>query len=646
MFKYRSNGKWYTFDKSLLDPQDTAIFDKMSYPDKLKLITIYTQLKPKENDDVVILKTRKEDSKKDVRRAEYLKKKEKIEEDITKATNETDKNKADAMLAKAQEDLKKLNIEYADVVGITTANEVNVAKANKVVLQDVKQLITQVNDGVNALKSDISEDSFTQLKNTIKQLIDAKTASDTKEIIEQMAATLDELKASDRTQSTKDTADAVKASVEELKNMLEVDPENKTLEDFVNWLGTFTKGDQEQAYILRHSQALALMGEYGITLADTKRVATYPFAMNAIAKAAKTYNEAFVYYKRMANYISYYIALENLAKNQFIAVVDEKEHIRLTGTPKAAVELKYYVSATDKSELDFEPVLNNFIKKFTFNGTPHKEYVYKHRIRDTPNDKASERKDWIFVRSMTYYTDGDAKIDDPDMEKIMNNPRREELNKPGAVETEGKGVLGASWLGIQTKKSAKRDNEVLTNRLLGIIDELKGRVKQNEEDINRLFQKLNEKEVVAVKEDIRPQQVKPNFLTDITKPITLKPTKDDRRLPVIKEPDEVDDLVKALNKRRVDIEYSDDSDDDYVWADGVSLKGGVLAELKKDLEHYGLALNVSKDGKSYYLTVFNRKKVDRSAGGVEEAKMCVDLAKQQGNEMKYTNLKELYEDIY
>lgn len=647
MFKYRSNGKWYTFDKSLLEAADAAIFDKMSYPDKLKLITIYTQLKPKENDDVVILKTRKEDSKKDVRRAEYLKKKEKIEADITKATKETDKNKADAMLAKAQEDLKNLNVEYADVVGITTANEVNVAKANKVVLQDVKQLITSVNEDVNALKGSLSKDTIDELKNNIAELLSAKDAANTKEIIEQMSQTLADLKASDYSQATNELANRVNDSINELKKLLEFDPNNKVLDAFIGWISRFKLDTQDQAYILRNSAAITDMGRYKITLNDAELVVSHPKAMEAIGNVARSYDEAFKLFKLMSSYIATYKLLkENVEKPRYMKLLNEDAYgykNEFTSANLVSIESQKYpnpkiinITTTDMHEIDnksFDITYNTFVKEWKLGKPNRTDYLVYHENKAL-NEKS--RKAWVYFATLNWCDNG-APIN-PSMKEIMDNPIREELNKTGAVETEGNGVFG-----IQTKKSAKRDNEALTGRLLGIIDELKIRIKQNEEDINRLFEKLNEREVV--KEDIRPI-TKPNFLTDITKPITLKHTQDDRHLPVVKEPDEVDDLVKALNKRRIDIEYSDDSDDDYVWGDGVVMKGGVLAELKRDLEKYGLVFNPSKDGKSYYLTVFNRKKVDRSAGGVEEAKEIVDFAKQQGNELRYHNLKELYEEVY
>lgn len=654
IYRYKSNGKFYSFNKDLLDAQDAAIFDKMSYVDKLKLITIYTQLKPKENDDTIILKTKKEDPKKDVRRAEYLKKKQAIEEAITAATNETDEKKANTMLTKAQEDLKKLNIEYADIVGITSANEVNISKAQKVVLQDVKELITNVNEGVNTLKADLSKETITELKDNIAKIINAQNDEKLNDVIDKMSQQLKDIQESTSTSQTQAIARTIEKQVNEIKSLLRLDGENSILNDFMKWLTTVFPDTSKKPILLKIDHAVKIMDKYNISTDDLRTILQYPKALEAIkGTAEENIDEVFEHFKLMTNYISTYNLLKSsVDKGRRLKLLNKEFFRYKLRNPTSALtaihitEKKDYPGAvvedlTSDTRGDFESVYTKFIKNWTIGKPNREEYICYHEITDAQPQK---RNSWVFLTRVDWCAGGKMIV--PSLQEIMNNPKAEVLNKPGAVETEGKGVFG-----VQTKKAARRDNEALTTHLLGIIDELKGRIKQHDEDINRLFEKLREKEMntsvsqVDSTVDVHPI-TKPNFLADITKPITLKHTQDDRHIPVVREPDEVDDLVKALNKRRIDIEYSDDDSDDYVWGDGVGLKGGVLAELKRDLEKYGLVFNPSKDGKSYYLTVFNRKKVDRSGAGVEEAKMCVDLAKSEGNELKYKNLKELYEDIY
>ena len=152
-----------------------------------------------------------------------------------------------------------------------------------------------------------------------------------------------------------------------------------------------------------------------------------------------------------------------------------------------------------------------------------------------------------------------------------------------------------------------------------------------------------------------------NFLNDITNKHNLKHIE-----PVQKEKEEYyeDDsleskLKNVLDKRRSDIspddEITESDDESEDWGEGLKeimtkadrpmFVAGLLGELKKDLEDYGIALNLSKDGQSYYLNVFNRNKKNKYGKGIIEAKEIRDKTDEPA-QITYTKLKEIYGDSY
>ena len=159
---------------------------------------------------------------------------------------------------------------------------------------------------------------------------------------------------------------------------------------------------------------------------------------------------------------------------------------------------------------------------------------------------------------------------------------------------------------------------------------------------------------------VKPKQPL-NFLNDITNKHNLKHIE-----PVQKEKEEYyeDDsleskLKNVLDKRRSDIspddEITESDDESEDWGEGLKeimtkadrpmFVAGLLGELKKDLEDYGIALNLSKDGQSYYLNVFNRNKKNKYGKGIIEAKEIRDKTDEPA-QITYTKLKEIYGDSY
>lgn len=183
------------------------------------------------------------------------------------------------------------------------------------------------------------------------------------------------------------------------------------------------------------------------------------------------------------------------------------------------------------------------------------------------------------------------------------------------------------------------------------------RIKNLETKLTELTDKLNS--------FINNNTVKPkhtlNFLNDITNKHNLKHIE-----PVQKEKEKYyeDDsleskLKNVLDKRRSDIspddEFTESDDESEDWGEGLKeimtkadrpmFVAGLLGELKKDLEDYGIALNLSKDGQSYYLNVFNRNKKNKYGKGIIEAKEIRDKTDEPA-QITYTKLKEIYGDSY
>lgn len=198
-------------------------------------------------------------------------------------------------------------------------------------------------------------------------------------------------------------------------------------------------------------------------------------------------------------------------------------------------------------------------------------------------------------------------------------------------------------------------------------------------------------EIINIKEDVKILKSKQNTPTPTQKPVEEKPTakpitngKNDLfndiknfNKPTLRKTttpteksnnEDVSELLKLMNQRRKDIEYSPENTEDEEWGDGLKVDltddftddltdeepitipepkrierrlAGILPELKKDLEKQGLLLRKSKDGKVFYLAIYD--KGEQKGKGIEEA---TKIKNNVNDKTKYTDLRDLYEYLY
>lgn len=183
------------------------------------------------------------------------------------------------------------------------------------------------------------------------------------------------------------------------------------------------------------------------------------------------------------------------------------------------------------------------------------------------------------------------------------------------------------------------------------------RIKNLEHKIDILSDRLND--LINKKSSYNPSNNKPrlNFINDISKSQELKhinKINDNNRYK--NENDTLESKLKdVLDKRRLDIEPDEESEESEDWGEGLKelisksdkpmFIAGLLGELKKDLENYGIALNLSKDGQSYYLNVFNRNKKNNYGKGIIEAEE-IKKETEEPTQITYSKLKKIYGDAY
>lgn len=241
-------------------------------------------------------------------------------------------------------------------------------------------------------------------------------------------------------------------------------------------------------------------------------------------------------------------------------------------------------------------------------------------------------------------------VDDSEQKnKSSKNPKTAQNVQPDQTTQPGKGLM--DWF---SKKVKQTDFDPLKKDFEQHVISDNERITNLETKLTELTDKLNS--------FINNNTVKPkhtlNFLNDITNKHNLKHIE-----PVQKEYYEDDSLESklknVLDKRRSDIspddEFTESDDESEDWGEGLKeimtkadrpmFVAGLLGELKKDLEDYGIALNLSKDGQSYYLNVFNRDKKNKYGKGIIEAKEIRDKTDEPA-QITYTKLKKIYGDSY
>lgn len=611
IYKYRVDKKWYTFDKSILDPQDVRVFDLANWSDKLKIITIYQDLKTHDDDDVIILKTKKENPNKDKRAAEYRAKRQKLESDLVEANKRAqpgeELNEEQARLIKQ---LNDLDIQYADVVNIQNAETVNITKANQVILNNVDELIKQTNTKLDQLRTSLTPEDFNTIKTDIKALLNAKTENQMDDSVAAIQNTLEKFTNTTLMPAVQNSVNTMLSTVNKLREALNDVAEMEIVKQLIEY-GFFNDIEKDDSYLTVMSKAMSQMNDSNISQEDLTTLSEYPYAVQWLRREKAPL-------KLIHQFCDIIRMFDDLL---MLRVEEEKPQIgfidSINGSPNLRVIQKFKHNIT--SDDDFK----NFINKIEISNDTKKFYLFK----KYPNHNAIFIKRYEF--KLTDKDNGTYKT----LTDVIKSERKDEEEKPGAVEGQG-------FLGLKTSKSAKQDYEELKRE----ITTLKKQIDEMTIEINNL-RNMNvsitgpdtpEPETVIIQDSQRPTTV-PSFLTDLNK------RKDQLKHaePITKQP-ELTDLQKLLNRRRQDIapdEYEEEEEED--WGEGL---GGILGELQRDLNKYGLVLSLSPDGKAYFVNVYNKKGPKaRQGNGVAEANTLVNSVNEN---TEYKDLKKLYESLY
>lgn len=619
IYRYRVGKKWLSFDKSRLEPEDLRIFELADWKDKLNIITIYNDLKPVAEDSVIVLKSKKENANKDKRATEYRKRRDELNNKITDInekhpTTEVEREKFNQEVEQLQKQLKDLDIEYADIVNIQNAENVNIGTTQTLTLKNVKTVIDNTNKKVKELEKNLSAQDIQTIKDNLSEILNSKSKEELKQTIDAIHNNLSEISKNTVSEVVQKNINSLTTQIDELKKSMNAVKQNALLDFIIEINKNINK---DSAIVSKYTTANQFASEYDITEADMNTINSHQAAFDFVKKYPN-YTHRVAEYIRIYEYIK---QLENKSINYVSAIF--KELVK----EKPNINNSYFDLNKDETEF------TNLFNQFLFNGgieTPL--FVYG---SNSKNGKDPAKIQYMLQNKFNIYTE--EKKESEDMLKqikefVDSSPRQAEEEKPGAVEVEQQEVeqTDGGFLGLRTNKRAKQDFD----KLIGEIEALKSDVKQLKEELNRV------------------KTTKPDYINELTKPQQLRHVEQTK--PSYSVDSLADDLANVLKNRRADIEISEDTDDEGdVWADGLITKGartesyklgGLLKELQRDLQKYGLMLTRSGDNKAMFVNVFERKdKPDRKASGIEEAKEIVYKTKPS---TKYTELKKLYEKLY
>lgn len=626
LYKYRVNNKWYTFDKSILDPQDVMIFDKANWSDKLKIIKIYEDLHSVEGDDVQILSTKKIDDKKDKRRREYERKKEAINKKITEA-NETNNIEA---AEKAIKELETLKVEYADIVEVNSANTVNIAKAQDVNIKNINKLVLDAQTQLKDIKQNLTNADFENIKKSLNEIINSKSSEEIKEIIEGLKSEVKDLQ---ENSLKPEMLKMFNEKIDDINEKLNDINRNEFYDTIINNKLTRKEIGDNMPLIKRYALITDEIDKSGLSLNDFNFVKDYPLSFDFV----KQFTDPLKALKYLSNYMKIFYNIQlNVGKNDYLTIEKlSKTDKLLTGNIKNKFDEHLIYPYNNNGVIGYnENVLRSNFNNVGFEGDTIK-LIYLRRTTDSgQSPQIKYYTEYLEVTGFNYYDQ---------IVNIYNNKQTSEAEKPGAIE--------GGFLGLKTNKQAKKDFENLQNQINDLSKQVKELQKQISDlrnptatyhpaslPVNKLFDDIQKGVELRKVETVKPVRIQ-----------AVKPVENlsGQKLQAFGNSSSSENLINVLNKRRQDIEpdeYEEDNGD--VWADGLELEtlqgcgGGLLSELKKDLEKYGLMLKVSpKIPGAYFVNVFEKRK----GKGIEEAKQITEEAKNNGS---YQSIKELYEDLY
>lgn len=626
VYKYKVGKKWFTFDKSVLQPEDLQIFDKADWTDKLKIITIYNDLKETDDDTVNVLSFKKENANKDKRKMEYNAKREKLMNNI-KELNESDSLKSEKEIKKLQKELNDLDIEYADVVNINTANTLNVSNVNTLNLRNIDKIKSSVEE---------TEKKFEEVKNLL-------SADD----IQNISKVINDIKSSNDVGALKDAIKGLKKEDLPEELIKSFDDINTKIENLSTEIGSLKD--------IMNSRNLATIIKAFRNI-DTKDISDkmYNDIDNEwnLEEVMKFYEEYSVKRKNI-----YYVP----SSNQYIPVDFKLLKVRFApfSTGVNTTNDFYYLDEEDNEYKKFKDmsvdVPNNFniitreIKSDVYKNfsCPLFEILYSIYKNHNKNIKTtSEEKGEGFLGLKT---NKEAKKDLEGVFKLIRDLQSEFNQFKDEVKEELRNI----------KNETKKPNQIPyqqqeTNALRPKNIQPK---KETKFPIDKSFEDSLKEIMTRRRRDIEPEEY-----TDESEEwgngVRYSPNevRQGSGIDDMSEDDYTDDSYDAFGNE-VDEDYHREYISDNVGTvyggkidKKIQLAGSLLEELKEDLKNYGLALNFSvykkrrknPEKRSFERSEGRTKEVAKG-NGIVEAKKINDSIDQNTN---YTDLKELYEDLY
>lgn len=597
VFKYKVGKKWYTFDKSILEPEDLQIFDRADWTDKLKIITIYKDLKETEDDTVNVLSFKKENANKDKRKTEYTAKRDKLINNIQEL-NKKQNPEAQKEIEKLQKELKDLEIEYADVVNINTANTLNVSSVNTLNLNNIDKIKTAIqdteqkfNDVKNLLSSDdinkfktlfdnLKNSNIEEIKNIIKDIKPNRLPDDLAIDIEYIKNTIDAL-----TTSTEET----KKQLKELSEAVN----SKQINELIDLTTDFKENTPKlTSEIYDKLDKTFDFNELNQINQDFKnRIEIYYIDPKKSKTIPQILTEA--YFKN--HYLPFYSSV-----NQKTAKV-----YKIVDNVKYEYKDKIYVFINTLNTTD--PLYENLINIY-------EEYNKQGQGLNNPGGFLGLKTNKEYNRDKQQY---DKRLDELKTEIEDIKKQIQELKTRKQIDP----------------LSEKQQYEILKNGFPSRDFSPNALALYNQKQNLRHSEPVNAVNTVNNVNNVR------------------QPTKVD-------DDDFQTQLIKVMNRRRADMTPDDLTDDDSEeWAAGLDsdnfenigvkpIAGSMLAELKEDLKNYGLALNLNiyKKRRNPRSERSEPKRQDEAkAAGIEEAKKIINST---NNNTQYTDLKQLYENLY
>lgn len=600
IYKYKVGRKWFSFDKSLLQPEDLQIFDKADWTDKLKIITIYKDLKENEDDTINVLSFKKENANKDKRKLEYTNKKEKLMNNIKELNAKEQTKKTIDEIEKLQKELKDLEIEYADIVDINTANTLNVANVNTLNLNNIEKIKTSIQETeqkFNDVKNLLSAEDINKFKLLFENLKsdwsrDAVASSN----IEEIKTIIKDIKPSELPEELKEDIENIKQQIEKL-----IDTSNKHYKNLLNGITT-----KNLNVLLEMTKDLKENAPRITKEIYDKLNQTFSF------------NDLKLIEQDLKNGVEvYYVDPDNDTTDS----KGKKSHnpTRLTMEYLKERYLPFYSGSNQKTAKVYK-VVNG--ENYTYN---NKMYVFLHTL---------ETSKPLFENLLAIYDEYNQKAN--------------------------------GFLGLKTNKDARKEQKQMNDK----FDEVFKTLRELKTDITEM-----KKEIDVLKNSrVERIETKPRIINQeiqnvrLRKPQPIQPQPQPQSQP---QHTFEDSLKEIMNIRRKDIEPDDYSDESDEWLangfgedDGmieenvgvvpiagtiqkptmnkIKLAGSLLEELKEDLKNYGLALNFNVYKKRTRAEQRQQPKVNK-ASGIAEAKKINDSITKSTD---YTDLKELYEDLY